>query len=86
MARKRDIPREAPPSEELECATVWLKHTDKNGHSHIAGHRSWNVKLFLASQFQAALKAGGCVEQVTEDDYKAWLTGQRRTHGAAQRN
>lgn len=77
MAAKAKSKPESAATEELVCSTIYLRHTNPLG-SYITGHRVWNAKLFLASQFEAALKAGGSCEQVTQDDYVEWLSGQRK--------
>lgn len=54
---------------------VFMHHVDKHGHGYVAEHTCWNTDLFIASQRDAATKAGGSVAVVTEAEY---LESKRR--------
>lgn len=43
---------------------VWLKYTDKDGKSHTAYHRVWDIGRFMEARSSEAAKTGGSVEQV----------------------
>jgi hypothetical protein len=58
---------------EMTTRDIFLRHTDKDGHSVVREHRVWNSDLFITSQAEAALKEGGkaLVQQITREQYLA---------------
>ena len=63
--------------------SVYLRHTDKQGHVSVHEHYSWNVAGFLAGQHAAAAEAGGKskVEQLTQEQYRALRWPKRAEAG-----
>jgi hypothetical protein len=57
---------------EMVGLDVWLRHTDKDGRSHVMQHRCWDRERFVQSQRDAARKQGGLadVQQITPEQYK----------------
>lgn len=47
---------------------VWLKHTDKKGHTHVTHHMVWDIGLFMEARQKEAAKEGGKVEQVLKPE------------------
>ena len=60
----------ASRDEVWDAGTVYLRHFDKEGRSHVQEHACWNMDKFKASAQKAAIDAGGRVEQVTENEYQ----------------
>lgn len=56
---------------------IYVRHSDKEGKSHVVCHRVWSSELFLASVSASARKEGGTVEQITEEAYKQERKSQR---------
>ena len=61
----------AQPKDDWEPGTLYLRHFDKEGKSYVAEHICWHMTRFMAAAQEAALDAGGHIEQVTERDYLA---------------
>lgn len=59
----------------MEARDLYLKHTDKEGRSHVQQHRVWDASLFVQTQDRAARELGGkaAIELSTEEDYKKAL-------------
>lgn len=58
-------------SDSIACRDVYLRHVDKSGHAHLVEHRVWDIDRFVQSQMAAAIKEGGRVEVVTQEQYRA---------------
>jgi hypothetical protein len=52
--------------------TIYLRHTDKEGHQHVMEHRVWDADLFVSTRSDEARKAGGeaKIETITSEQYK----------------
>jgi hypothetical protein len=56
---------------EWKQGTVYMRHTNKEGKSHISDHPCWQMDLFIAARQKEAQEEGGRVEVVTRADYIA---------------
>jgi hypothetical protein len=53
----------------LTARDIYLRHTDKDGESHVQEHRVWDAERFLSSQQAAASKEKGSVQLSTREVY-----------------
>lgn len=69
MPKKKEEP-------ELITYDLYLRHTDKDGNSHVTCHRVWDGERFYESQLKAAKKIGGRsdVKLITEAQYRSGKT------------
>lgn len=53
--------------------TIYARHTDKEGKTHVAEHRVWDEETFMKARQEEAKKIGGksSVEQITHFEYMA---------------
>lgn len=50
---------------------IYVKHTSKNGSSHVQTHRVWDAERFMAARSAEARKEGGqaAVQQLTHEQF-----------------
>lgn len=56
---------------EHKVEDVFVRHTDKDGRTHVEEHRVWNRELFLKSLARGAVQAGGeaKAEAITREQF-----------------
>lgn len=57
-------PREQQDSSTMMGKDIWVKYTTKDGKSHVAYHRVWDIGRFMIAKQAEMEKLGGKAEQV----------------------
>lgn len=70
MSKKQEAKK---PLDTLVTHDMFLKHTDKDGASHVQCHRVWDGERFFAARFDECKRIGGkaSVEMVSEAFYRS---------------